>query len=487
MGQICFDTNDNSGFSPPFSARLTIAIAVAALLVTALGMSFKLVEQRRLIMSGAKDEVRFGASLVAAHLDGAMTGVEQMLHGVGAYAELSGVIRHGDVQLRNYLLLLKAMNPIIQDILVLGADGSTANWTGYGRAPSFRDHEFAKVHLGGFVSGMHVGDPFISPVQPGRWACPTSIATRDGVGNVELILVALLDLGHFHEQFATVEMPDGASFAAATASGAILSGAPHPRLHRGKRFPLLASFWDRGKKSGDQTAVSPVEGTLHVIGFERAGRYRLIGMASRDRDKLLANWRIEAYTLGVIWLALAAFTLVVTFISVQGQLRTARLAAIDPLTKLPNRRAFMRAATDELRRARRHGRDTAALLMDVDHFKKVNDTYGHDVGDLALKAVSRILAGACRSTDLPCRYGGEEFAMILPETGLEGALAVAEKIRSLVEEATIDAGRTKLRITCSVGVTARQDGDDPLEALLKRADEALYEAKASGRNLVRNK
>ena len=160
-----------------------------------------------------------------------------------------------------------------------------------------------------------------------------------------------------------------------------------------------------------------------------------------------------------------------------------RLAKEDPLTRLANRRCFMEQFENEFRRARRYGSKLALMILDLDHFKKINDTHGHQAGDRVLVRFATEISAHIRSTDLAGRYGGEEFCMFLPEADLQQAQGVAEKLRSAV--AVLDfEGETAFTITCSIGVTVMHADDADIAAVIRRADQALYEAKDSGRNRV---
>ncbi|MEO1271352.1 MAG: diguanylate cyclase, partial [Myxococcota bacterium] len=162
-----------------------------------------------------------------------------------------------------------------------------------------------------------------------------------------------------------------------------------------------------------------------------------------------------------------------------------RLAQTDELTSLNNRRAFMERAQDEVTRYQRYQTPLSVIAMDIDHFKSINDTYGHQVGDEVLVAVSNIIATQLRpGIDIPGRIGGEEFAALLPQTNLEGALSSAERLRGLIAALCIDTPQGKVNVTCSFGVTTLQPGDEAIHAPLKRADQALYQAKGNGRNRV---
>ena len=161
------------------------------------------------------------------------------------------------------------------------------------------------------------------------------------------------------------------------------------------------------------------------------------------------------------------------------------LAVIDELTGLHNRRFFDCRLSHELDRFERYRHPLSLVLLDVDHFKRVNDTYGHDMGDDVLRHLAGIGQALIRRVDLFARFGGEEFALLLPDTGPEGALVAAERMRKRVEETPVTIDGQEIAITISVGVSSTSDrftGD--AHGLIRAADQALYEAKRSGRNRV---
>lgn len=164
-----------------------------------------------------------------------------------------------------------------------------------------------------------------------------------------------------------------------------------------------------------------------------------------------------------------------------------RLAVSDPLTGLANRRQFHELGTAELSRTRRHGRALSLLMVDVDHFKAINDRYGHAVGDETLKLMAAVCKTLLRDCDLFARLGGEEFAAILPETDLAAALMVAERLRMGVAQLVVPTNSQAFSFTISVGVAQAYPEDHTLHELVHRADQALYAAKAAGRNRVISK
>ncbi len=162
------------------------------------------------------------------------------------------------------------------------------------------------------------------------------------------------------------------------------------------------------------------------------------------------------------------------------------LASTDPLTKLFNRRYFLQVSESILDLDKRNQTDTAIIMLDIDSFKKVNDTYGHKVGDDVLVSLSKLLEELSRKSDIVSRWGGEEFIILLPNTTLDGATVIAEKIRAAVQSHVVLLEDAKeLKFTVSIGVSCvDNEKDNSIEAASQRADVALYEAKNGGRNKV---
>lgn len=161
------------------------------------------------------------------------------------------------------------------------------------------------------------------------------------------------------------------------------------------------------------------------------------------------------------------------------------LANTDSLTQISNRRNFLKKGEYEFMLAHKYKHTFSLLLLDIDHFKLVNDTYGHDVGDEVLKQITKTIKENIRKSDVFARYGGEEFILLLRKTDLDKSMPIAEKIRLSIEEMTMPEHLSDVKVTMSVGVVEYSSKYKAFYELIIKADEALYKAKDDGRNCVR--
>jgi diguanylate cyclase (GGDEF)-like protein len=201
---------------------------------------------------------------------------------------------------------------------------------------------------------------------------------------------------------------------------------------------------------------------------------------------LVTGWIVVRVVLGGVLLAISAISISAIARWVERENLYREMSTIDGLTRLTNRRSFIERGHSELSRAQRTGSGgVACVMVDLDHFKKINDTWGHHAGDQVLVTASAIMMASARQYDEVGRYGGEEFALLLPGTTLESAALVAERIRAKIEATEVEVDGKTIRMTASFGVACYPaPGMETLNDLLKAADVALYQAKESGRNRV---
>jgi diguanylate cyclase (GGDEF)-like protein len=189
-------------------------------------------------------------------------------------------------------------------------------------------------------------------------------------------------------------------------------------------------------------------------------------------------------TIGILVIVVYSLTwrMVIKLNDVQSHLK--RQASTDELTGLKNRRTIMKRLAEEHERAARLGEPLCIMIADIDHFKRINDGYGHPFGDRVLKNVANCIRENLRRYDTIGRIGGEEFLLISPGVSLVEAVGLAERIRGQAMSQTVSDGEHTVAVTISIGVASLMEGDGTVEALLKRADRALYQAKEQGRNRV---
>ncbi|WP_051654139.1 diguanylate cyclase [Persephonella sp. KM09-Lau-8] len=198
----------------------------------------------------------------------------------------------------------------------------------------------------------------------------------------------------------------------------------------------------------------------------------------KDNTISIFNEAFIIMYLSVEFSILAVFALLINIIKRSERFKT--LSETDPLTGIYNKGKFNRILEEELKKVKRYGRPLGLIIFDIDHFKKINDTYGHQVGDYVLKTIAKIVKENIRDTDVFARWGGEEFVIIAPETDISGTRILAEKLRKKIEEYNFDKVG---KVTSSFGVTEATPEDTP-DSIVKRADQALYLAKEKGRNRV---
>lgn len=259
----------------------------------------------------------------------------------------------------------------------------------------------------------------------------------------------------------------------------------------GKRAPAPAGLQplDHARGTITFTARSPLDQRERVYGLSRLDHFPFVTLVGYDKARALEGWRQRAWQFALAYATLVALSVALLRAHLraitQGRALHA-LATTDSLTGIANRRQLCDIGEQETRRAQRYGKPMAVLMIDVDRFKQINDRWGHPSGDRVICHIADQLRHTLRVVDSYGRLGGEEFAAVLPETDADGAIQVAERLRLAIEAseaARADDGQV-IRHTASIGVVALTPQDTDFEALLQRADRALYRAKASGRNRV---
>lgn len=266
-----------------------------------------------------------------------------------------------------------------------------------------------------------------------------------------------------------------------------------PSKVRGKTlfdiFPEIDAVWFKRKTDPVFKLKSPAfiiwEQRPHLFKFEA---YRPITSATELMYQNITIFPLTSLTGEVNQICIVVYDVTDEAISKQrfeaANKQLERISRVDGLTGLYNRRYWEEMCGTEFKRAMRTGGPATMMILDIDHFKKVNDNYGHPAGDKTIKTLARIIAKAIRETDIAGRYGGEEFTIILPDTDVKSAKVVAERIRKLAEHLPVEWEDKVINFTVSVGLAEFHTSFGEYVAWIEKADQGLYEAKESGRNRV---
>jgi len=462
--------------------------------IIALAMTFAVTSYRGTV-GKARENARFISSLVAAQASMILVDIEGALARIAVHVEAtsSGPLR-GEVNrgLQDILQSIRHGESYMDSLQVSTARGEILSQVGPHVAGSTVPEALAKPHAAGSAA-IVIGLPQEDPLRPDTWIFEIRRAVWNGAGVPTHIVTATIKLDELVDAFDDLEMPAGISILVTSLSGRIFIDEPGGRQFIGRTIPSLREYIAGSGHDGTFIGKSPLDNTEIVAGSMQLTRFPVMVFALLPLDLVLEPWRHHAMTFGslsVVLVLIAAFlsyALVKSQMKINSQSRALAMAAsTDQLTGAFNRRSFLNAAKREFSRVNRYGGELACIMLDLDHFKNINDAHGHPAGDLALSETARLVRARLRESDLFCRYGGEEFVLLLPGTDLAGAGVVAETLRAGIAKLSIRLeSPTIINFTASFGVaTVRPSGDASLDALLVRADKALYLAKSQGRNRV---
>lgn len=317
-----------------------------------------------------------------------------------------------------------------------------------------------------------------------------------------ILMLALFETGYALE-FSALSLFCGRRIAPPLLAGLILAGIASyvvvtflDPAHSASRIvcsQLINSAWFMASAITLVVGPKPEERISHLM---TAGFFAAVAIAEALRTGFtflyggplitpMSNGMVQSIVLAVKYIGLFGTSLgFILMTKERADSELMRSAATDSLTGLLNRRSFDESAQRELHRAERQHLQTSVLMLDLDHFKDVNDTYGHPVGDLVLASFSNVLRSSLRPFDVVGRYGGEEFCVLLPGTGIAEAISIAERIRVVASQTPVQTRASTVVYTVSSGVVEAPPGEISLDDLVEHADRALYQAKAGGRNCV---
>ena len=471
--------------------------ALAAAVVVALGAMFSWLSWR-----SAKQHEEFylaaTAELSGKALDSYFRHYEDALRVLSR--ELTG--SHADIpRIRSLLAGFRQANPDLAFVVLMRPDGqalAAADEEGNARLPFYGDQPSFQVGRDDLLRGaaFDIGRPATGPLAQ-DWALPLRYAVRDDDGRLAAIISATLPLTRQQSVWQDLKLPANTALGLLRDDGYIVSRFPAPRemsYEEAYGTPRSGRAFEHLKELGfPERAIA--EG-YNTIAFRRLPHYSLTMFVSTPIANILANWwRQMQFAFALLAVLLAGGYAIYRWAlkrqlaweleRSQSAARLEFLAQHDPLTELPNRLLVKDRLQHVLARASRTGSKAALLFLDLDHFKTINDSLGHPVGDLLLQAVAGRLDECVRDTDMLSRLGGDEFVIILSDIDRPGDITiVAEKILERLAHAFAIEGND-ITTSLSIGIAVFPDDGADFDALLKKADTAMYQAKEAGRNTYR--
>jgi len=470
-------------------------------------VTLELIRSYHAIIDAAKSRNASVASLTAQRLNGALREIDYIMRDVQDYLDES-LLKYPDtpdgentrwlndvltkkIQTHPWLFAVGVMNA--KGVFIASVNRNTAQEVGadFSRREYFT---YPAMHpeSTGFCSGAYV-----ETTTNDVWFSCSRAIRLDGGKRFAGVVVSGLDGKYMQGLFGKSGFATGGAIAVADAAGRLLFRAPEIPGAAGKKmaFPELDRF-QAGKVEATQfIGTSPLDGQERIFAFRKVEAFPYTVIVSSPAGDDLHQWRIQRYSYVAGFASIAGLLLGLSFLAGRLQRANIRLeeqaeelarqAHTDPLTGVSNRRHFFEEAAREIARSLRNNKPLALLMLDIDRFKGINDAHGHNTGDAVLKALCATSLATVRTIDVFARIGGEEFAVLLPETSGKEAELVAERLRARLAITPVDLpGEKSVSFTVSIGVSVMRPGEGSCEEILKRADTALYEAKNTGRNKV---
>lgn len=420
----------------------------------------------------------------------------------------------GPVQIERLDQLVKRQQPLMPPMSGITIYAKDGRWLMSSSRPipdgaNSSDRAFFIHHRDDPSRDPFIGLPIRSRVNQ-EWVITISRRFNDGRGEFAGVVAMTLGVENFLQLFGKLDVGHDGAIGLSYTDGSMLVRYPFREQDMGRNFsksPIFTKYLI-DQPVGTASFTSSLDGVERLYAFRKSDKIPLVTAVALGKQEALAAWWFEALLSSLVVAALLALIGAIGWLliramsrrsAVENELRLTQqrllesnqrlesLAMHDALTGLANRRCFDEALTQEIRTAHRNGTTLALLMIDIDHFKRYNDTYGHPAGDACLQQMATLLSSCIRRPrDLLARYGGEEMAVILPDTDNDGAAVVARLIiERLALQPVPHKGSPFGHVTASIGI-ACSDGTalDSPPSLIERADQALYIAKQAGRNCL---
>jgi len=438
--------------------------------------------QKKIILEESQSNTLNLLNSVEKDLERSFAGLEQIFSGLENYlAQSPSENRIDPPAVRRVIDNIILANPYLSALLIVDGNGQVLHWNNNFEKPNISDRHYFHIHQEGLFEGLFIGLPQQSLVNQEQWIFGISKAVRHSDHSLSLVLAAIVDLNYFYRQYHTLFNFPGVTLTISSPSGRIYSRVPGRREAIGQQAPEFAI-----ENGGSH------EGTQHFSMTRKVNNYPLLLTVTKEKSTVLKPWRNSALSFVFLGFGICAALLFMTYRTAlfqkqQMQIKEelSRQAMTDPLTELLNRRRVLELARLEIKKSVRNNMPLSIILLDLDHFKNINDQFGHQQGDDVLEGTAGVLRDYSRESDILSRFGGEEFLLLLPDTDLQGAMVVAQKIRDGLKKKVYSHPKGDFHVTASIGVSQWTPKEKDINDALQRADTALYSVKTSGRDNVR--
>jgi diguanylate cyclase (GGDEF)-like protein len=453
------------------------------------------------------------AQAAVEHADATLQTVTWALDGIVERVETDGTEGEAHSRLRRFLISrVRSENSPLQGLFVIDRTGKwlVNTFDHVSTTVNYADRPYFIFHRTNPSRAVHIGGPVQSRAT-GEWVMTVTRRINDANGDFGGLAMATIPVRFFQQYYERFAVGKRGVMLLVITDGRVVTQVPKELALTGndiRRTPFFDFVKANRSHHATTMLMTNYDRTVRLHSFRRSISYPLIVNVALGKEEMFADWWRVTWQEAAAVLAMLAsmyamgFWLVAqvrTRAQLEARLRATqadlearnaeldRMAYVDGLSGLHNRRYLDERMAEEMARAVREGTPLSLILIDVDYFKRYNDMYGHAAGDDCLRMIGETLAGTVnRPADVAARFGGEEFAVLLPATGREGALNVAERIRGAVSGRAIPHRGSELEtVTISAGVASVVPGNgEGIRALVEAADAGLYAAKAGGRNAV---
>lgn len=459
----------------------TWTIGLFTILLTFLLVGYNIQLQKKIILQEAHRNTSTLVNEVELDIERSMSDLEQVFLDLENYLASPANKKEIDPPaIRNFIDNLVLENPYLSGLTILDNNGQILHWNNNLQKLNLSQRQYFRIHQSGDFEGLYVGLPKASILNQGQWIFGSSKAIRNTDHSLSMVLTAIIDLNYFYRQYHSMFTAPGIRLTITSPAGHIYTSIPGQEELVGKQLPELIA-----------TKNTMFDNEHELTMGKKVANYPLIVRVTREKSTVLVPWRstvLSFVALGVAIILLLFFLTYHTDLYMRRRLKKKEAHSktiTDPLTKLYNRPHILELVKLEIKKASRTDSPLSVIMLDLDHFKDVNNNYGHQKGDEVLEGTAAILRQCCRETDIISRFGGEKFLLVLPDTDLKGAISDARKICKTLAQKDFSHTSGEFNVTASFGVAQWSSDEADITEALKRADAALHSVKNCGRDNVR--